>query len=389
MWPVNGLIRTPDRKSAGVSGRRPTVAWDIEPGLARRCPCWYGPQAARLGTQTMLRFLETFYRHRLLLMTPVVVVLVLAVGWVLVQPRGYESTVRLWTERTSLVSNPNDDPYLSPAQVQAGVLNELLATKYFCVKAGRRGPLHDYLQQVAQRPPNLLTRIEAKVGLASRPGSLSEAQLDDQMFNVLSTSTTVVPTGAEIVTITFHGSNPFVTAKVAQAIVEQCLEEQQTSQRVQLEASINFYTAQLKIAQAAAAVAEKATIDYEVAHPEQRGPTSIPDARLSQLRRDEDAAHQRLSDVQSRLDQTNINRAALNLTGANGLRVLDPAEIPTRAISLRKPAMIAGGIGAGLGLLIIVIGLMVLTLADGTVRRPEEVQEVLDLRQVGTVPKLS
>ncbi len=337
----------------------------------------------------MLRFIETFYRHRLLLLSPVAIVLILAVGWVLMQPRGYESTVRLWTERSSLVSNPNDNPYLTPAQVQAGVLNELLATKYSCVKAGRRGPLHDYLQQVAQRPPNLLTRIEAKVGLASRQGPLSEAQVDEQMFSVLSTSTTVVPSGSEIVTITFRGSNPFVTAKVAQAIAEQFLEEQQTSQRIQQEASITFYTAQLKTAQADAAAAEKAVIDYQVAHPEQRAPNAIPDARMAQLFRDEDAAHTRLSDVQRNLDQTNINRAALNMTGANGLRVLDPAEMPTKATSLRKPALMASGIGAGLGLLIVMIGVLVLTLADGTVRQPEEVQKVLDLRQVGTVPKLS
>jgi uncharacterized protein involved in exopolysaccharide biosynthesis len=350
-------------------------------GTGLRLPDW--------GTQTMLRFLETFYRHRVLLLTPVVIVLVLAVGWVLIQPRGYDSTVRLWTERSSLVSNPNDDLYLTPAQVQAGVLNELLATKYFCVKAGRRGPLHDYLQQVAQRPPNLLTRIEAKVGLAARPGALSESQLDERMFSVLSTSTAVVPSGPEVVTITFHGSNPFVTAKVAQAIAEQFLEEQQTTQRIQQEASITFYTSQLKTAQADAAAAEKAVIDYQVAHPEQRAPSSIPDARMAQLLRDEDAAHQRVSGIQRSLDQTNINQAALNLTGINGLRVLDQAEVPTRATSLRKPAIIAGGIGAGLGLLIIVIGVLVLTLADGTVRRPEEVQEVLDLRQVGTVPKLS
>jgi uncharacterized protein involved in exopolysaccharide biosynthesis len=337
----------------------------------------------------MLRFLETFYRHRLLLLTPVAIVLILAVGWVLTQPRGYDSTVRLWTERSSLVPNPNDNLYLTPAQVQAGVLNELLATEYFCVKAGRRGPLHDYLQQAAQRPPNLLTRVEAKVGLASRPGPLSEAQLDEQMFSVLSTSTTVVPSGSEVVTITFHGSNPFVTARVAQAVAEQFLEEQQTTQRLQQDASITFFTTQLKTAQADSAAVEKAVIDYQVAHPEQRAPSAIPDARMAQLFRDEDAAHQRLSDIQKSLDQANIGRQALKMTGVNGLRVLDPAEIPTKATSLKKPALVAGGIGAGLGLLIVVVGVLVLTLADGTVRQPAEVQKVLNLRQVGTVPKLS
>ena len=373
---------------SGISGRRPTIARDIEPGRARRCPFRFGASGCQTGRATMLRFVETFYRHRLLLMTPVAVVLIVAAGLVLTKPRSYDATVRLWAERSGLVSNPNDNQYLTPAQVQTGILNELLGTKYFCVKAGRRGPLHDYLEEVAQRPPSLLTRIEAKVGLASY-GPLSEDQVDKQMFNVLSTSTTVAPAGPEVVTITFHGSDPVVTAKVAQAIVDQFLDETLTSQRVQLDAAITFYTGQLKTAQDDVAVTEKAVLDYLVAHPDQRAPTSVPDARLAQLRRDDDASHQRVINIQTSLQQANISRSAVNVSGVNGLRVLDPAETPTRASSIRKSAMIAGGIGAGLGVLIVVIGVLVLTFADSTVRQPEEVQKVLDLRPVGTVPRLS
>jgi uncharacterized protein involved in exopolysaccharide biosynthesis len=336
----------------------------------------------------MLRLLETFYRNRLLLLTPAAIVLMLAVGWVLMQPRGYDSSIRLWTERGGLVNNPNDNLYLTPAQLQTGILNELLGTKYFCVKAGRRGPLHDYLKEVAQSPPGLMTKLKAKVGLASY-GPLSESQLDDQMFSILSTSTAVEATGPEIVTITFHGSDQFVTSKVVQAIAEQFMEDTLTTQRAQLDAAISFYTNQLKVALADASVAEKAVIDYQVAHPEQRAPTSIPDARMSQLRRDEDSAHQRVGEIQKSLDQSTINRQALALTGVNGLRVLDPAETPAKRTSVRKPAMIAGGIGLGFGLLIVLVGVLVLTFVDGTVRRPEEVRKLLDLRLVGTVPRLS
>ena len=335
----------------------------------------------------MLRFMETFYRHRKLLVPPVVVVFVLAVGWVLIQPRSYDASVRLWAERGGLVSVPDDNTWLTIAQVEAGVLDELLATKYFCVKVSHLGPLRDYIRAEAQRPPSTLTKIEAKVGLASY-GPVSESQLDELAFRVISSSTTVVPAGAEVVTITFQSNNPVVAAKMAQAIADQFLEETLSSRRLQLDASIAFYTNQLKTAQADVAAADKAVNDYLGVHPEYRAPTAVPDARLAQLRRDDDAAHQSTNDIQKTLDQSNISRSALSLTGVNGLRVMDPAEIPTKASSIRKTALVAAGVATGLGLLIVVVGVLVLTLADGTVRQPEEVQQLLDLRPVGTVPKL-
>jgi capsular polysaccharide biosynthesis protein len=38
---------------------------------------------------------------------------------------------------------------------------------------------------------------------------------------------------------------------------------------------------------------------------------------------------------------------------------------------------------------ILVVGILLLTLVDNTFRRPEEVEQALDLRPVGTVPRLS
>lgn len=336
----------------------------------------------------MLRFLETFYRHRRVLLAPVVVVFVLSVGWVFAQPLSYDSSVRLWTERGGLVPTTGDNPYLTIAQVEAGVLNELIATKYFCVKVGRRSPLHDYLRDEADGPPSLLTKVKAKVRLASE-GPVSESQLDQMMFDVISSSTVAVPTGAEIVTVTFHSPNRAITAQVAQAVADQFLEESLASQRIQQDAAISFYSNQLKTAQAGVVAADKAVNDYQQAHPDLRAPTAIPDAQLAQLRRDDDTAHQQAADIQKNLDQAQISRSALNLTGVNGLRILDPAEPPTRASSFRKTALVGAGVASGLGVLIVVIGVLILTLSDGSIRHPEEVQRLLDLRPVGTIPKLS
>ncbi len=67
--------------------------------------------------------------------------------------------------------------------------------------------------------------------------------------------------------------------------------------------------------------------------------------------------------------------------------MLDKAEIPGRN-SVKRLMLAAGVVGALLALVILVVGILLLTLVDNTFRRPEEVEQALDLRPVGTVPRL-
>lgn len=333
----------------------------------------------------MLRFLETFYRHRLLLLSPVALVFALCVGWVVIQPPAYDSSVRLWTERQTLVQNNVDNPYLSPAQSQTNVLTELLNTKYFSLKVGKRSPLAARIKEDAQRGAR--DGPFARLGIGGSR-QLSQQQLDDMVFQTVSSQTMVWPAGPEIVTLVFRAGSPELAALVAQAIADQFVEEVLATQRLQSDAAIDFYTSQLKQAQADVAASNKAVDDYLVSRPELRGTSAVPDARLSQLRRDADAAGQRLGEVQGKLDQSKLDRAALTQPVASGLRILDKAEVPTRPSSIRATVLQAGAVAVGLGLALLVTGVLVMTLVDNTVRRPEEVEPVLDLRPVGAVPRV-
>lgn len=341
----------------------------------------------------MLRLLETFFRHRLLLLGPVALVMAGAVGWVLIQPPTYDASVRIWAERQTLVPDPNSNPYLTPAQEQAGVLTELLSTKYFDAKVGKRSRLADAIRNGAASSQNgimaRLTQAPGRaLGRASSPGELSNSQVDDEVAAAILSRTIVIPTGPEVITLTFRAGSPDLAAVVAQAIADQYLEETLSNQRVQADAAVAFYTSQLKQSQADLSVSDKAVDDYLLANPNQRGVNAIPDARLVQLRRDDDAAHQRLLTVQDKLDQARLNRVALDQTGVNGLRILDRAEQPTSPSSIKKVALEATGVGLVLATLIVVVGVLVLTWMDSTIRRPQEVEDVLDLRPVGSVPRV-
>jgi uncharacterized protein involved in exopolysaccharide biosynthesis len=337
----------------------------------------------------MLRYVETLFRHRLLLTVPMLLLVVLCAGWVLVQPPTYASTVRLWVERQQLVSNPNDNPYITPAQEQTNVLVELLNTKYFCLKVGRRSPLAKVMSDPGATQPGIGQRLLSTVGLASSSGSaLSGPALDDAVFFTLSRQTLVYPAGPQIITITFSGGSPELSAQVTQAIADQFVDEKLASQRVQSDAAIDFYSGQVKQAQAELSAADAALDQYVAAHPEQRAANAVPDARLVQLRRNDENARQRYDELQGRLDQSTINHAALSRPDTSGMRVLDKAEIPGRN-SVKRLMLAAGVVGALLALVILVVGILLLTLVDNTFRRPEEVEQALDLRPVGTVPRLS
>jgi uncharacterized protein involved in exopolysaccharide biosynthesis len=338
----------------------------------------------------MVRLLETFFRHRLLLLGPVLLVLVGATGWVFIQPPTYDSSVRVWVERQTLVPDPNSNPYLTPAQEQAGVLTELISTKYFDAKVGRRSPLADAIRAAsAHSTGGIRTRLLRLVGLAGPAGQLTESQVDDQVYNTILSSTIVVPSGPEIITVTFRAGDPQMAAAVAQAVVNQFMDETLTNQRVQADAATTFYTSQVKQSQADLAVADKAVDDYLLANPSQRSVNAIPDARMLQLRRDDDAAHQRQQSVLDKLDQARLNRVALDQSGTAGVRVLDKAETPTQASSIKKVVFEAVGVGLVLAVLILVVGVLLLTWLDSTIRRPQEVETILDLRPVGSVPRVS
>lgn len=124
-------------------------------------------------------------------------------------------------------------------------------------------------------------------------------------------------------------------------------------------------------------------------HPEQRPANAVPDAQLAQRKRNADAARQRYNQLQTKLDGSKVDRAALSQTSVSGIRVMDRAEAPAKASSIRKMALQAAGAGIGVAVMILVAGVLILTLVDSTMRRSEDVEQVLEMRPVGTVPRLN
>src|SRR5262249_21185759 len=131
-----------------------------------------------------------------------------------------------WVEGQTVVRDGNSNPYLSPAQEQAAVLTELLSTKYFDSKVGKRSRLADSIRTgAAGSQDGMMTRVTQALaralGRAGSPAELSSSQVDDQVAAIISSRTIVIPTRPEVTTLSFHAANSAVSHRVAQPIAQQ------------------------------------------------------------------------------------------------------------------------------------------------------------------------
>ena len=164
----------------------------------------------------MIRYLETFFRHRVLFAVPIVLILLVSAGVVLSQPPSYMASTRLWVD-TPAISTGTDqsNPFVTPAAEQTGSLLELLNTRYFDLKVAQRGPLARTLSTT----PTQLTSYHwlwAKVRGRDTTGAMPTADdVDGMSYDILTHSVAVYAAGPQIVQVDVTSSDPKVAAGTA------------------------------------------------------------------------------------------------------------------------------------------------------------------------------
>ncbi len=132
-------------------------------------------------------YVQTFNRHRLLFSLPVVILTVLALWVVASTPKEYKAGASLYIDnpvtQESSFFDPNPSEVTPAAQAQQ-LLTELLATKSFQLKVGRKGPLTEYLETHPSQgwgPAGLLRKLRGSGSAAGpdREGARREARRDD------------------------------------------------------------------------------------------------------------------------------------------------------------------------------------------------------------------
>lgn len=339
----------------------------------------------------MLRYLETFYRYRLLVVAPIVIALIVGGSIVILQPRTYEASTKLWVDTTFLGQRISDNAYVTPADAQSAVLLELLKTRSFALKAGERFDLADemiYEDLHAAPTPQARASALLKGHLTPRPPSApTQRQVDDQSVTLISQSTKITVSGPNVITVAFTNPDRGLAARAAQAIADQFLAEVLSGQQAQAAAAVTFYGGQLKGAQAALAAADAKVYDYLSTHPDQRALSAVPDVALTALRRDDDDARQRYDSLLTKLDDAQLQAAVSAQSTPNGYRIIDNAQIPSAPVSALKLYLASLGATLVAGLLLSLLGFLALAATDTSLRHPDEVKKWLDLRLAGVVPE--
>ncbi len=323
------------------------------------------------------RFLDAFFRHKLLVLLPVVVI-PLIVGPVsyAMAPSYYESWATVWTERPDYLQSNNDtNTWITPAQIQRDRLQELLGSRAFVLDVARRTPYAALL--------------------GSRNGQ-------DRAYDLIVRNVGISTSGSHLLAIRYRGQNPQLTVQVLNALFEAYQEKSSEDQASQGELAISFYQGQLKDAQDRLDKASENLRQYVAANPRITMPDvvsgggavvvrpalspALVDPKAADLMRTLDSEQRNLENIKQSLDRAQLAVAVAQQGQELGFQVVDapqPANAPTRERKRVLVFPIAGlllGLGLSTGLLILLVA------GDRSIRNENDLAGVT--RVVGSIPQL-
>jgi uncharacterized protein involved in exopolysaccharide biosynthesis len=330
------------------------------------------------------RYVEAFFRHKLLLITPVVLAMVVSVWYVRSQTPSYQASTIVWVD-TSLPSPSSIDVTSQgtpPAQQAQVVLQELLGTRQFLIKVGHRGSLATYLAShtpAKHGPTAVLSRLLS--GVKGHGGSA--APIDDRIAATLARAFTVSTTGPQALQVTMTSWAGGAIPDTLRAVVAEYSDEVTSIRSTRDQASLTYDEAQVATAKHALDTATSAVLDYQESHP---GATVVSDPEFAQL---EQFA---LTDQNNYLERQNeYSQATLALGNAaspGSIKTLDAPQ-GVSVISHKKKAIFGGVAGIVFGLLVSILAATALVATDNTAWIHEDLEDVEGLEVVASLEHIT
>lgn len=329
-----------------------------------------------------MRFFESLFRHKWLALIPIILGVVLASGYELVQPRAFQTSASLWINTNTPGANVNagtSNQYVDPSTSQENVLRELLTTRSFALAVGHNGPLGDYL---AKHP-------DADVkGLAAVPGigalfSSSSKSLDDRITSDLPSDVTLSTPGPQVVTITAKGPSAAVAVGTINTVISEYTKQVVSAQKATDTNAVSYYAQQVSLAQSQQQTAQQNLAAYQRAHPT----APITDSNLSLLQQSADLEQHNYETQLQHYQQAQLDLA--NASNYSGFQVIDKAISPSGPVSRLKNVVVAGVGGLVIGLIVTLLVVSALAALDGTVRRPSDIKRSLGVDPVAGINAFS
>lgn len=296
-------------------------------------------------------------RHKYLLLIPFIVILPLAVLLaVATRSQDYKSKSTIWVQPPIFLPDAQSQgsQYLTPAQNQANVLNEELATDSFA------------------------TTVAKSLSAAGVPASALSVR----------TGTAVFANGYYSLVVEHTSADAARAQAIVQGIVSQYQADYLANTTQQAKTAANFYTAQLTTQEQTLQKARAALAAYVAQHP--ASATSGTDPQYLALQGTVQQAQNAYNATQSNLYQVTLSSGSTLEALQQSIKVVDPASLPKAPVkvSLRKQALFpVAGLLLAVSLSAAVYAFLLRT--DNSIRVAEDLQALPGLILLGTVPDVS
>jgi uncharacterized protein involved in exopolysaccharide biosynthesis len=337
------------------------------------------------------KFIEAFFRHKLLiLLPPVLIPLIVGPIALMSAPIYYETFTGIWVDRPSyLAYNDGFNNYISPAQNQMNRLMEVLRTRSFIVDVAKR------------------------TSLAPLVGS---PRGEDRISTVIGTGFTAAPSGDHLLVLHFRADTARLAFDGLNAVVDAFKENAATDRVNQASLAISFYEGRLQTADEDLKKTTTSVRQYIAANPNLSAlssaassssssssstassssgrvgtpdiilPPSVVDPQLAEMLAQLQFKQKDIENTRAALEQARFDASA-GLEGSElGFQIIDPAQLPTAPTRALRKQLVYPIAAMVAGLALSMVTLVVLVAADRSVRSESELPT--NARVLGTVPDL-
>lgn len=331
------------------------------------------------------KFLEAFFRHKLLvLLPPLLIPLIVGPYALITAPIYYESFAGIWVDKPQYLNFNDFNPYSAPSGQQSSRLVELLRTRTFLMDVAKRTPM---------------------APLVGNPKG------EERIATIVGQGLTLAPNGDHLLVLNFRADNPRLAYDTLNAIIDTFKETTANDRVNQASLAISFYQSRLDQSQeelrktttsvrqyAAAnpnlgslnldrAGAPRVLADGSTVGPEFLLPPQVADPQLADMMGRLKTQQSQVEALRTALETAQF-QASAGLEGQElGFQIIDPPELataPTRALRKQLVFPIAGlVVGMGLSLVLLVL----LVASDRSVRSETDLPE--GSRVLGAVPQLN
>jgi len=311
-----------------------------------------------------IKLVETIFHRYWAIVLPVILVPMLIIALTRSTPT-YQSSAVVWVSLPvvdSSVQLGHNNPYLTPAQNQAQVLNDLISTESF----------------------RALIALDA--GLVTASSSAEDVQWAATHLEVWATTS-----GTNLMSIVGAASSAKESQAIVAATIDNYLERATAELQRDSTLSAEYYTQQLAIAQQSLDERKAALSEYIRQNPRAVDPTNPAslDINYRTLVEQVDGQTTLVTNLSSALQAVQLRQAAAPQTQQAAFAVQDPANLPTAPLPTSMTSKIGLPFaGVVFGLLVGIGYIYVSYRTDHTIRTAADLAEV-DVALLGSVPNLS